>query len=96
MLAGVVVLGAGHALPDTPRAARSLAVLGTRADDAGVLEDPEVPAHRVRVEPDAPPELAGVERLDSLLEGRDELRAARIGERSVDGGCVGRSGSSRG
>ena len=82
-------------LPDATRAAGRLAVLGTRGDDAGVLEDSEVPAHGVRVEPDAPSELARVERPDRLLEGGDELRAAGIGESAVKGGrvCHGRSGA---
>ena len=41
-------------LRDATRAAGRVAALGMRGDDAGVLEDSEVPAHRVRVEPDPP------------------------------------------
>jgi hypothetical protein len=89
MLVHLVVLLAWRPLPDAPRAAGRRATLGVRADDARVLEDPEVPAHRVRVEPDPPRELARVERLDGLLERRGELGAMRVGECAVDGGGIG-------
>ncbi len=89
VLVHLVVLLSRRPLPHAPWAAGRRAMLGVRADDPRLLEDPEVPAHGVGVEPHTPPELARVERLDRLLERRDELGAVRVGECAVDGGGIG-------
>jgi len=54
-----------------------------RLDDPGVAEDPEVPAHRVRMELEGASELLRVEAVALSAKLIDDPAAAGIGERLV-------------
>jgi hypothetical protein len=59
-----------------------------RGDDAGVGEDPEVPADGVLVQPEPRRQLRDAEAAGRRFELVDDARSARIGECAMPAGLV--------